>query len=151
MRPRRLSRPHRESCGASRRHAEARTPAQTYRHVVSPGETLTNLVERYGLNPNDIRHAHPEVKDLDVIHVGERLTVPFTGRYVVKRSIAKRIAEESDPSRVRGQPAGGPPRRAREGRAALQFFHPCGAPCVRNGAGAVTYLRHRRKEACFDG
>src|SRR5215475_12718000 len=59
------------------------TPRTTIDHKVEPGESLTRIAKYYRTSYGDVLKANKDLKDPDIIHPGDHVTVPNADQRVV--------------------------------------------------------------------
>jgi GH25 family lysozyme M1 (1,4-beta-N-acetylmuramidase)/LysM repeat protein len=51
----------------------------SYKYVIKQGDTIDDLAAKFGLTPDELLHANPQVTDPNLIYTGNDLTVPEHG------------------------------------------------------------------------
>lgn len=67
--------------------AHSSSPAPTYKVVA--GDTLSGIAVRHGISLADLEHANPQIKNPDVIHVGQVLKLPHGAQELPKATTYK--------------------------------------------------------------
>lgn len=62
-------------------------PASTY--TVKTGDTLSGIAVRHGISLADLEHANPQIRNPDVIHVGQVIKLPHGARELPKSTTYK--------------------------------------------------------------
>lgn len=62
-------------------------------HIVKEGDTLYALSQKYGVPLSDVIDANPQIKNPDVIHIGDKIKIPTKKTYLAKPSAENKPLE----------------------------------------------------------